>query len=75
MNKLGMTGRLATWSARNRWGVIGVWLVLFLAGGFFASGIADVVNNDQRQTNNPESQRASNLLRRADYAHRNPLKS
>jgi len=62
MDGLGLTGRLAMWSARRRWIVLGVWVVLFLVGGFLSAGISDVVNNDQRQTNNPESQQASNLL-------------
>lgn len=72
-DNLGATGKLARWSARHRWWVIVAWAVLFLVGGFLASGINDVLNNDQRQTNNPESTQAANLLEDRDLRAAQPI--
>ncbi|MEZ4501447.1 MAG: MMPL family transporter [Dehalococcoidia bacterium] len=56
------TAGIARASARRKWLVIGIWVVALVIGGVLSSGIADVLNNDQRQTNDPESQRAAELL-------------
>jgi RND superfamily putative drug exporter len=52
---------------------VGVWVVLLVVGMGLSSGIADVLNNDQRQTNNPESQRAEDLLESRGVREEQPL--
>ena len=56
------TGGIARSSARRPWTVIGIWVVALVIGGVLSAGIVDVLNNDQRQTNNPESEQATALL-------------
>ena len=56
------TERLARASARRPWLVIGIWIVLLLAGGYLASGIGDVLTQSFSLTSKPESQRADDLL-------------
>jgi uncharacterized membrane protein YdfJ with MMPL/SSD domain len=73
MPKLGITGRLARWSALHRWPVVGIWVALLAVGMVLASGIADVLNNDQRQTNSPESRRAGDLLEARGIRPKQPL--
>ena len=67
------TSGVARASARHRWIVIGAWVVALLIGGVLSSGIADVLNNDQRQTNNPESQLAGDLLVARGLREETPL--
>ena len=57
-----VTEQLARASARRPWVVVGFWVVLFLAGGFLASGIDDVLTTEFSISNNPESVRADQLL-------------
>ncbi len=56
------TERLARASARRPWLVIGVWILLLLAGGYLASGIGDVLTQSFSLSSKPESQRANDLL-------------
>jgi len=56
------TERLARASAQRPWLVIGVWVVLVIAGGFFASNIGDVLTSEFRILSNPESKRGAKLL-------------
>jgi RND superfamily putative drug exporter len=58
----GVTGRLAQASARRPWIVVGVWVALFLAGGFLATGVGDVLTAEIKLTNNPESTQAETLI-------------
>ncbi len=57
-----VTEQLARASARRPWIVVGLWIVLFLAGGFLASGVGDVLTTEFAITNDPESARADQLL-------------
>jgi RND superfamily putative drug exporter len=56
------TGRIARASARHPWKTLGFWLILLVLGGFLASGIGDVLNNDEDFTNNPDSKIADHLI-------------
>jgi RND superfamily putative drug exporter len=62
MAQFGITERLARTSARRPWIVVGLWLALFLVGGFLASGVGDVLTADMSLTNNPESSQAETLI-------------
>jgi uncharacterized membrane protein YdfJ with MMPL/SSD domain len=62
MAQLGITERLARTSARRPWIVVGLWLVLFLVGGFLAAGVGDVLTADISLTNNPDSSQADTLI-------------
>ncbi len=73
MPKLCITGRLALWSALHRWPVVGVWVAVFVVGLVLVAGITEVLNNDQRQTNSPESQRAEDLLKERGVREEQPL--
>ena len=57
-----VTEQLARASARRPWVVVGLWVVLFLAGGFLATGIGDVLTTEFALTNEPESVKADQLL-------------
>ncbi len=57
-----VTEQLARASARRPWIVVGLWVVLFLAGGYLASGVGDVLTTEFALTNEPESVRADQLL-------------
>ena len=56
------TEGLARASARRPWLVVGLWLALFLLGGFLAMGVGDVLTTEFSITNKPESVRADKLL-------------
>ena len=62
MASFSVTERLARASARRPLVVIGLWVSLFLIGGFLASGISDVLTTEFTVTNEPESVRADQLL-------------
>jgi RND superfamily putative drug exporter len=54
---------VARWSARHRFTVIGVWVVLFLLGGLLTSMYLSGALTTQAQfTNNPDSKQAQTLL-------------
>ena len=57
-----VTEQLARASARRPWVVVGLWVVLFLVGGFLATGIGDVLTTEFALTNEPESVKADQLL-------------
>ncbi|MEX0786312.1 MAG: MMPL family transporter [Dehalococcoidia bacterium] len=57
-----MTERLARISARRPWLVVGLWVAIFLTGGYFASGIGDVLTTSFEIQNEPESIRGQELL-------------
>jgi RND superfamily putative drug exporter len=62
MRGIGLTERLARISARRPWIVVGLWLAVFLVGGFLASGVDDVLTSEVSFTNEPESVQAENLI-------------
>jgi len=62
MASFSVTERLAKASARRPLVVVGLWVALFLIGGFLASGISDVLTTEFTDTNEPESVRADQLL-------------
>lgn len=62
MAAFGITERLARTSSRRPWIVIGLWVALFAAGLFFASGVGDVLTQDISLTSNPESTQADDLI-------------
>jgi len=62
MASFSVTERLAKASARRPLVVVGLWVALFLIGGFLASGIGDVLTTEFTVTNEPESVRADQLL-------------
>jgi putative drug exporter of the RND superfamily len=54
---------VARWSARRRFTVIGIWVVLFLVGGLLTSMYLSGALTTQAQfTNNPDSKQAQTLL-------------
>lgn len=62
MAAFGVTERLARTSARRPWIVVAIWVALFVAGGFLATGVGDVLTGDIKLTNNPESTQADSLI-------------
>ena len=60
--KLPSTEQLARASARRPWRVIGIWVVLLLAGGFLATSISDVLTSEFNFTTKPDSAKADDLL-------------
>ena len=62
MGPMGITERLAQVSAGRPWLVVTAWVVLVVIGGFFATGIGDVLTGNFSQSNEPESHRANQLL-------------
>ena len=62
MSGIGITERLAKVSARRPWVVVGLWLAVFLVGGFLASSVDDVLTSEVSFTNEPESVQAENLI-------------
>ncbi len=57
------TGGLARASARRPWLVVGAWIALVIASvGIVSTGLSGVLTNEQKLTNNPESQRAIDVL-------------
>src|SRR6266511_616957 len=54
---------MARWSARRRFTVIGIWVVLFLAGGLLTSRfLSGALTTQAGFTNNPDSKQAQQLL-------------
>jgi putative drug exporter of the RND superfamily len=62
MKSISITERLARVCARRRGVVFGIWAALFILGGALSSDIGDVLTTDMRLSNNPESQRANDLI-------------
>jgi len=62
MQANGMTGRLAAFSSRRPWLVIGVWLVVFVATIGVTVGFPATMTTNAEFTNRPEALRASELL-------------
>ncbi|MPZ22801.1 MAG: MMPL family transporter [Dehalococcoidia bacterium] len=58
----GLTARLALASASRPWLTVGLWVVVFLVGGFLASGIGDVVDTEFKQYVETDSDRALDLV-------------
>jgi putative drug exporter of the RND superfamily len=57
------TQSLARTSSRHPWRTIAIWLVVMLGAGYLAgTQLADVLSNDFRMTNDPESERAAGLI-------------
>ncbi len=57
-----ITGRIAAFCARKAPLVILFWLIVVAVGGFFASGLQDVVNSNPKLYFNPESAKGTKLL-------------
>lgn len=57
-----VTGRLAAICARRPWFVIGLWLLVLIAGGLLARNIGDVVNSNYKLYFTPESAKGRDLL-------------
>src|SRR4029450_7010505 len=54
---------VARWSAKRRLTVIGIWVGLFLAGGFLpSSSLSGALTTQAQFTNNPDSKQAQTLL-------------
>ena len=54
---------VARWSAAHRFQVIGLWVVLFVIGGFLTSSyLSGALTTRAEFTNNPESKQAQTLL-------------
>src|SRR3990170_3532285 len=62
MKRIGITERLARGRARRPWAVLAFWVVLFLVGGFLASGVGDALTSKVSFTSEPESEKADRLL-------------
>ena len=62
MANIGMTEKLARTSARRPWLVVGIWALIFIAGGFLGSGISDVVTTETRLSAQPDSVKGQNLI-------------
>lgn len=62
MKSLISTERLARFSVNHPWLVVAVWAVLFVAGGFAASGIGNVLSTNQKIFAPNDSTRAKELL-------------
>ena len=62
MGSMNITGRLANFSARRRWTVLGVWLVLLMAALVAAGTIEDVTKTDDGSGSNMESSVARTLI-------------
>ena len=60
MRLLPSTESLASTAARHPWRTLAVWLVIIVGAGFFASGIGDVTDDENR--GNSESSRAERLI-------------
>jgi RND superfamily putative drug exporter len=61
MGSNNITGKLA-FSARRRWAVLGVWVVVLMAAMFAAGGIEDVAKSDDGSGSNMESSVARTLI-------------
>ena len=72
MANAGITERLARTSARRPWPVLGLWALLFVVGGYFASGIGDVTTTEDSIGVSTESRTGSELIEdrlHAEEAH------
>lgn len=56
------TGGLARASSRHPWRVIGLWIVILIGGGYFASTIGDYTTTEATFLNNPESVQGTDLI-------------
>ena len=65
MKRLGFTGRLSAWSARNHWLVIAGWIVGLFAIVGISSATGSNLTTDISFTSKPESQIARELLEEA----------
>ena len=55
--------KLARFSGRHPWYVVGVWVgILLLAGALAATLLSGVLTTEQDFTNNPESKRANQVV-------------
>jgi RND superfamily putative drug exporter len=63
MRAYGLTGRLASYSSRNPWKIVLLWVALLVIGGGLAAGFMPDMTSDANLTNKPESDRANALLR------------
>ena len=57
-----VTARIARFSARHRWYIIGAWTALVVVAAVLAFDIGDVLTTDDSGASNAESQRAHTLL-------------
>ena len=57
-----ITGKLASFSARRRWTVLGAWAAILVAAFFVAGGIGDVTSNENQSNPNVESGVARALI-------------
>ena len=62
MAQIFSTQGLAAASARRPWIVVGIWITLFVVGGFLSSKLSSVLTSEQDFTNQPESKQAKTLL-------------
>lgn len=62
MDSMNITGKLANFSARRRWTVLGAWMVVLVAAFFAAGTIADVATTDDGTGSNMESSVARALI-------------
>jgi putative drug exporter of the RND superfamily len=56
------TERLARFSTRRPWTVVGAWVVLLIAAGLAATGVGSVLTTDQKVYAETDSLKADNLL-------------
>lgn len=57
-----LTARIARFSTRHRWYIIGAWLALVVVAGVLAFDIGDVLTTSDSIATNAESERATTLL-------------
>jgi RND superfamily putative drug exporter len=62
MANVGITEKLARTSARRPWLVLGIWALVFVVGGFFGSGISDVLTTETKLSVEPDSVKGQNLI-------------
>ena len=62
MNTNNLTGKLANFSARRRWPMLGVWVAIFVVGFMLAGSIGDVTGNGGQSNTNVESGVAAALV-------------
>jgi len=59
---LSITGRIATFSFRRKWIVVGAWVALLVLSGVLASGLGSVLTTEQKDLSGSESARSEALL-------------
>jgi putative drug exporter of the RND superfamily len=62
MATVGFTEKLARMSTRRPWLVVGIWALVFIAGGFFGSGISDVLTTETKLSAEPDSVKGQDLI-------------